>query len=96
MAKARKDPRYKLQISKKASKGLDSLPQAKQNAVKRILLEYLEMNPLEHIPGKTKELHGRYKGILQYDVDDKYRIYYTVDRQTMTVYVDFIGPHPKW
>ncbi len=93
---APQNPRYKLKISKRARKGRADLPKAKQRAVNQIIQEYLAVNPLDRLPGKTKVLHGRYKGILQYNVDDKYRIHYTVDRQNMIVYIDFIGPHPEW
>jgi len=96
MASPAPDPQYKIQASRVARKGLADLPPRKREAVKRFIQHQLAANPLQRVPGKTKQLKGAYKGFLQYDVDDNYRIIYFVDKTKMVVYLDYIGPHPKW
>jgi len=96
MAGAAPEPPYRIQASRAAGKGLADLPARKQQAVKQFIRQQLAVNPLQRIPGKTKRLKGAYKGFLQYDVDDNYRIIYLVEKEKRTVYLDYIGPHPKW
>lgn len=96
MAKTPPNPNYNLKYSRRARKGLKKLPTAKGEEVRRIIREYLAVNPLERIPHKTKGLHGSYKGFYQYDVDDSNRIIYSVNKDERVVYIDIIGSHPDW
>ncbi len=81
-------------MTKRAEKGLRSFPRASQKKVQQIIDEYLAQTPLKSIPGKTKRLRGRLANFIQYDISYKERLRYEVDREHMTVYVDYIGPHP--
>jgi len=89
-------PKYRIKISNDAQKGLGRLPASKRKAVDRIIRDYLAVSPLQRVPGKTKQLKGAYKGILQYDIDDKHRIHYIVDNPKQIVRIRYIGPHPNW
>ena len=48
------------------------------------------------MPGKLKQLKGEYRAYYQYDIDRRNRLIYSVDDDTKTVYVEYIGPHPQW
>ena len=96
MAKPPLSPNYKIKQSRRARKGLKKLPPEKREEVNRIINEYLAVTPLVRIPNKTKGLHGSYKGLYQYDVDDFNRIIYSVNKDEKTVYIDIIGSHPDW
>jgi len=59
----------------------------------RSLVDRLEVNPHERVPGKTKKLRGRAAGAIQYDLPDGNRAQYVVEgRDVIIVYV---GRHPK-
>lgn len=66
----------------------------RQRDAKGFIRDHLTQSPLERIPGKVKELHGKYKGVMQYDIDQNYRIMYRVDKAKRVVFVQYIGPHP--
>ena len=89
-------PKYRIKISKDAQKGYERLPASKRKTVDRIVKDYLAVSPLQRVPGKTKQLKGAYKGIFQYDIDDKHRIHYIVDNPNQLVRIRYIGPHPSW
>ncbi len=57
---------------------------------------FLAINPEDRVAarGKLKVLKGPRAGILQYDLPNGYRLWYTVDRNARTVRVLYIGPHP--
>lgn len=45
--------------------------------------------------GILKKLHGKYKGILQYDITkDDARVWYHVDKKERLVIIDYAGHHP--
>ena len=94
MAKPPYAPNYKIKRSRRARKGFKKLPSQKRKEVSRIINEYLAVSPRVRIPHKTKGLHGAYKGLYQYDVDDFNRIIYSVNEDEKTVYIDIIGSHP--
>jgi len=60
------------------------------------LTKYLEESPQDRLRsnGKLKKLKGKLKGILQYDITDRYRVHYRVDVAKRIVYVEYIGQHP--
>ncbi len=87
-------PSYTVILTKRAEKGLRSLSRTSQKKVQQIIDEYLAQTPLKPIPGKTKRLRGRLANFIQYDISYQERLRYEVDRENMTVYVDYIGPHP--
>jgi len=69
----------------------------RQRTVRQFITSHLASRPLERIPGKAvKELRGSYKGILQFDIDANYRLLYRVDERSRTVFVIYVGTHPKW
>ena len=88
---------YAVRISKKARKGLDSLVGNRKADAEEFLNQVAPFTPKTRIAGKTKKLRGAYarKGLLQYDLPDGYRIQYWVLDEPPTVFVDYIGPHPK-
>ena len=88
--------KYRIRISKDAQKGYERLPASKRKAVDRVFRDYLAVSPLQRVPGKTKQLKGAYKGIFQYDIDDRYRIHYMVDNPERLVRIRYVGPHPAW
>lgn len=57
-------------------------------------LMFLENTPELRLPGKVKKLRGKWKGLLQYDVNYGDRIHYWVNKGNATVYVEYAGPHP--
>ena len=66
----------------------------RQRDAQGFIASHLTRNPLERIPGKTKELRGKYKGVMQYDIDRNDRIMYRVDKAERVVFIQYIGPHP--
>jgi mRNA-degrading endonuclease RelE of RelBE toxin-antitoxin system len=64
--------------------------------VRQFITSHLASRPLERIPGKVKELRGRYKGVMQFDIDANYRLLYRVENESRTVFILYIGTHPKW
>lgn len=58
--------------------------------------DHLQYTPTQRIPGKLKELKGEYKGYYQFDISRSERVIYTVDEDTKTVYIEYIGKHPVW
>jgi mRNA-degrading endonuclease RelE of RelBE toxin-antitoxin system len=59
--------------------------------------DFLKNNPEDRIKaqGKLKKLHGRYKGILQYDITkDDVRVWYRVNRKEHLVIIKYAGHHP--
>jgi mRNA-degrading endonuclease RelE of RelBE toxin-antitoxin system len=68
----------------------------RQKAIRRFIEDHLALKPLERIPGKTKALRGRYRGILQWDIDNSFRLHYRVNSSERLVEILYIGPHPKW
>ena len=70
------------------------MSKVRQKDAKQFIATHLIHNPLERIPGKVKELHGRYKGVMQYDIDNSHRVMYRVDKAERIVYIQYIGPHP--
>ena len=59
--------------------------------------EFLCNNPEDRSKavGILKKLHGRYKGILQYDITkDDARVWYRVDRKEKLVIITYAGHHP--
>jgi len=88
-------PPYIIKIEKAATKGLKKLqPAHRRNAIE-FINEHLRETPLKPIPGKIKRLRGRYQGIYQYDLSRGDRIWWRVEPESHTVYVMYIGPHPK-
>lgn len=87
---------YRILFAKGARKWRSRIPKGKHGIVEAFVHDHLAVKPLERIPGKTKQLKGAYKGILQYDIDAKSRIHYSVDRRKRVVRVLYIGPHPEW
>ena len=57
---------------------------------------FLMHSPLNRLAsgGKLKKLKGKYQGMLQYDVNDSFRVRYWVDSNTHTVYIEYAGQHP--
>ena len=57
------------------------------------LTKYLEESPQDRLRsyGKLKKLKGKLKGILQYDLTDRYRVHYQVDTIERIVCVEYIG-----
>ena len=90
-------PRYTVKIGKKARRGLSALVGNRKSDAESFLNDVLPFTPEARIPGKTKKLRGAFlaKNVLQYDLPDGYRIQYWVMDNPPTVYVDYIGPHPK-
>lgn len=87
-------PTYRLLIHRRAQKGLAALPKGLQGKVRGFIQEQVEVNPSQRIPGKTKKLKGRLRGVLQHSQARAYRMHYRVDEETKTVFADYIGPHP--
>lgn len=87
--------RYTVKLNKKARKGLDGLAGNRRTEADRFLL-LLQTDPKVSVPGKTKKLKGAYErlGYRQFDLPDGYRIQYRIDEASLTVYVDYLGPHP--
>jgi mRNA-degrading endonuclease RelE of RelBE toxin-antitoxin system len=64
-----------------------------------ICKEFLKNNPEDRNKaiGILKKLHGRFKGILQYDITkDDARVWYRVDRIKKLVVIKYAGHHPDW
>jgi len=57
---------------------------------------FLKKTPEDRLKsgGKLKKLKGRLKGILQYDITDEARIWYTIDRKQRMVCIKYVGHHP--
>ena len=89
---------YRIRIKKRAKKALQpgGMSPRRQAIATRFISEHLILDPLKHVPGRTKQLHGRHAGLFQYDIDESYRLHYRVDTSERIVYVEYIGPHPKW
>ncbi len=88
-------PPYTVNLEKAALKGLRRLQPLYQRRAIEFIDTHLTNTPLQVIVGKTKQLRGKYKGIYQYDLSRGDRIWWRVDINTRTVYVLYIGPHPK-
>jgi mRNA-degrading endonuclease RelE of RelBE toxin-antitoxin system len=87
-------PTYQVKLHRDAEKALPILPQHIHDAARVCIEQILPHRPLERVPGKTKQLKGRLRGIMQYDLPSGYRLWYQVDQTSRTVYVIYIGPHP--
>jgi mRNA-degrading endonuclease RelE of RelBE toxin-antitoxin system len=88
-------PKYRIELHRQAEKGLAKLPRALQEKAVAFIERALAQTPLERIPGKTKKLQGRFAGIYQYDLSRSARIWWRVDEAKKTVYIIYIGLHPK-
>ncbi len=88
-------PAYKIKTEKAATKGLKKLLPAYRRKAIEFIDTHLTKTPLKPIPGKTKCLRGGYQGIYQYDLSRGDRIWWRVEQESCTVYVVYIGPHPK-
>lgn len=86
---------YLVRLHKRAQKGLKKLPPARREKARRFINTHLRFTPLQPIPDKTKCLSGPLVGIYQYDLSYSDRIWWRVDKEEATVYVLYIGPHPK-
>jgi mRNA-degrading endonuclease RelE of RelBE toxin-antitoxin system len=89
---------FRVRIERDARKAFQpgGMSPRRQRTARQFIASHLKTKPLERIPGKVKELRGRYKGIMQFDIDDNYRLLYRVDRESRTVLILYIGTHPKW
>ena len=88
--------KYKILLSNnQAEKGwylLESrFPDAMESCKK-----FIRENPEDRLKaaGKLKKLKGRFTGILQYDISDKARIWYRVDKREHIAYIEYAGFHP--
>lgn len=88
-------PAYSVKLSRKAEKGLSKLPPALRIKATEFIDNFLASTPFRPVPGKTKKLRGKLKGVFQYDLSDAYRIWWRVDKAERIVYVTYVGPHPK-
>jgi len=88
-------PRYKVVVEKKALKGLEHLRPAHREKAIEFIDDYLSKTPLQPMTSKIKRLKGSLSGIMQYDLSRGDRIWWRVDEKTSTVYVLYVGPHPK-
>jgi mRNA-degrading endonuclease RelE of RelBE toxin-antitoxin system len=87
---------YQIRVEESVQGAIERLPKAYQNKVFRLWKSHLCKQPTQRIPGKLKELKGRYKGYYQFDINDKDRMIYSVDEAERVVYVEYVGPHPDW
>lgn len=89
---------FRIRIERGAKKALQpgGMSLRRQRTARRFIANHLRQRPLERIPGKVKELRGRYKGVMQFDIDDNYRLLYRVDKDSRIVSILYIGTHPKW
>lgn len=72
------------------------LPRSSQIDLERFMREVLPYTPRTRIPGKTKPLRGEYRGYWEYKLARFKRLIYFPDDDTMTVYIEYLGPHPNW
>jgi mRNA-degrading endonuclease RelE of RelBE toxin-antitoxin system len=88
-------PNFKIRVNHDFSRNWDSFTETLPDRMDE-LKQFLQENPKDRLKahGKLKKLKGRLKGILQYDITDRDRIWYEVDSDAMVVYVRYIGPHP--
>ena len=89
-------PKFKIILNNKAAlKGWKTLEENSPEALAKCR-HFLVYAPLDVLStsGKVKKLNGSWKGLLQYDVTDKARVHYWVDRDNLVVYVEYAGPHP--
>lgn len=85
--------KYKVVRRKAAKKGwLDICVRDPKGAAEA--LQFLETTPELRMPGKVKKLKGKFKGLLQYDVNYKDRVQYWVNKSKGIVMVEYAGPHP--
>jgi len=87
--------KYKIKLTRKQKRKWESLKQDIPESLEKCQ-KFLEETPLDRLKssGKLKKLKGKLDGILQYDVTDKARVWYTVDSQNQIVYIKYVGPHP--
>lgn len=87
---------YQIKLRRNAAeKGWKTLEENYPEAMDRCR-KFLEFSPLDRLAsnGKLKKLHGELTGLLQYDVTDSARVWFTVDRKKRIVYVEYAGSHP--
>ena len=89
-------PTYKVEVEEEAWEGLSSLPESQQEKVLTLWRDHLGHHPTQRIPGKLKRLKGEYHDFFQYDISQSQRMIYSVDEESRTVYVEYIGKHPDW
>jgi mRNA-degrading endonuclease RelE of RelBE toxin-antitoxin system len=88
-------PPYSIRLHKRARKGLSKLSPAHREKARQFINVHLRFTPLRPVPGKTKRLAGPLAGVYQYDLSRSDRIWWRVDEEEYTVYVLYMGPHPK-
>ena len=87
--------RYQIKLrTNSADKGWYSLCEDIPEAMERCR-DFLEETPEDRLRsgGKLKKLKGKLSGILQYDITDRARVQYWVDRAERIVYVEYVGYH---
>lgn len=88
-------PKYRIQLHRQAEKGLAKLPRGLHEKAVTFIERVLAETPHQHILGKSKKLQGKFAGIYQFDLSRSARIWWRADDAKMSVYVLYIGPHPK-
>ena len=86
-------PEYEVRLRKKARKGWQAICTRDPRGAAE-MLQFLQRTPERRIPGKTKKLRGKLKGLLQYDVNYSDRVQYWVDKENNIVWVEYAGAHP--
>lgn len=78
-------------VAKEWRKLQDKLPDAMERCKK-----FLQGSPLNRLEsgGRLKKLKGKQQGVLQYDINDSYRVWYEVDNKKHLVEIKYIGNHP--
>lgn len=88
---------YEIMIDDDIWASIAALPRESQrdNCLK-FLWSHASHTPTLRIPGKLKRLRGEHSDLFQYEIDQEYRLLYTVDEERKRVHVQYVGYHPDW
>ena len=75
---------------------LERCPESQQGRVTDLVANILTTNPKVTHPPLLKKLHGVHSHLWQFECGGSRRLLYSVDDRTMTVRIEYFGPHPPW
>ena len=90
------EPEYQIERSDEFDEALGELLPAHLNNVMEFLRDYAQYTPTRTQPKKVVALRGTRKGLFEFKISKKLRLFYWVDEETRTVSLRSIEQHPDW
>ncbi len=87
---------YTVHIDEEHWRVLESCSERRLEEVLVFLRDHGSRTPTARIPGKLKQLRGRYRGHFQFTIDRDHKGIYTMDEEQRQVRLEYVGPHPDW